>query len=92
VRKAAGLDDVRIHDLRHSFASFAIGAGVPLALIGGLLGHRSVQTTARYAHLANDPLKQATNVIGDLFAVKPLPAPEQGQSHGPRSDARAAQP
>lgn len=83
VRKAAGLDDVRIHDLRHSFASFAIGAGVPLALIGGLLGHRSVQTTARYAHLANDPLKQATNVIGGLFAVKPLAAPEQAQKHCP---------
>jgi integrase len=82
VRKAAGLDDVRIHDLRHSFASFAIGAGVPLALIGGLLGHRSVQTTARYAHLANDPLKQATNVIGGLFAVKPLAAAEQEQKHG----------
>jgi integrase len=80
VRKAAGLDDVRIHDLRHSFASVAIGAGVPLALIGGLLGHRSVQTTARYAHLANDPLTQATNVIGGLFAVKPPAAPEQGQT------------
>ena len=76
VRKAAGLDDVRIHDLRHSFASFAVGAGVPLALIGGLLGHRSVQTTARYAHLANDPLKEATKVIGGLFPVKP-PAPSE---------------
>lgn len=80
VRKAAGLDDVRIHDLRHSFASFAIGAGVPLALIGGLLGHRSVQTTARYAHLANGPLKRASDVIGGLFAVKPLAAPEQAQT------------
>jgi len=79
VRKAAGLDDVRIHDLRHSFASFAISAGVPLALIGGLLGHRSVQTTARYAHLANDPLKHATNVVGGLFAVKPLAPTEEKQ-------------
>jgi integrase len=68
VRKSAGLDGVRIHDLRHSFASFAVGAGVPLALIGGLLGHRSVQTTARYAHIANDPLKQATHVVGAIFA------------------------
>lgn len=68
VRKSAGLEDVRIHDLRHSFASFAVGAGVPLALIGGLLGHRSVQTTARYAHIANDPLKQATHVVGAIFA------------------------
>ncbi|MFN0025473.1 MAG: tyrosine-type recombinase/integrase [Parvularculaceae bacterium] len=68
VRKSARLDGVRIHDLRHSFASFAVGAGVPLALIGGLLGHRSVQTTARYAHIANDPLKQATHVVGAIFA------------------------
>lgn len=74
VRKAAGLDDVRIHDLRHSFASFAIGAGVPLALIGGLLGHRSVQTTARYAHLANDPLKQATHLVGGLLISPPATA------------------
>lgn len=70
LRRSAGLDDLRIHDLRHSFASFALGAGVPLALIGGLLGHRSVQTTARYAHLANDPLKRATEVVGGLFAEK----------------------
>jgi integrase len=70
VRKAAGINDVRVHDLRHSFASFAVGAGVPLALIGGLLGHRSVQTTARYAHIANDPLKQATHVVGAIFADK----------------------
>ena len=74
MRKAAGLDDVRIHDLRHSFASFAIGAGVPLALIGGLLGHRSVQTTARYAHLANDPLKQATHLVGGLLISPPTTA------------------
>ncbi|WP_419914641.1 tyrosine-type recombinase/integrase [Hoeflea sp.] len=67
VRKAAGLDDVRLHDLRHSFASFAVGAGIPLAVIGGLLGHRSVQTTARYAHLADDPLKQASNIVGKLL-------------------------
>jgi integrase len=80
LRKAAGLDDLRIHDLRHSFASFAIGAGVPLALIGGLLGHRSVQTTARYAHLANDPLKRATDVVGGLFALKPPAAPQREQA------------
>jgi integrase len=77
LRRSAGLDDLRIHDLRHSFASFAIGAGVPLALIGGLLGHRSVQTTARYAHLANDPLKRATEVVGGLFAEKRFAASEQ---------------
>jgi integrase len=71
VRQAAGLNDVRLHDLRHSFASFAVGAGVSLPVIGGLLGHRSVQTTARYAHLAQDPLKQATDVVGAILATAP---------------------
>jgi integrase len=70
VRKSAGLDGVRIHDLRHSFASFAVGAGVPLALIGALLGHRSVQTTARYAHIANGPLQQASHLVGAILADK----------------------
>ncbi len=71
LRKLGQLDDVRLHDLRHSFASFAVGAGIPLAVIGGLLGHRSVQTTARYAHLADDPLKQASDIVGGLLAAKP---------------------
>jgi integrase len=66
----AGLPDLHLHDLRHSFASFAVGAGVPLAIIGALLGHRSVQTTARYAHLAYGPLKDATNIIGNLLAAQ----------------------
>jgi site-specific recombinase XerD len=58
VRKAALLNDVRIHDLRHSFASVAVAGGLTLPLIGGLLGHRQPQTTARYAHLAADPLNR----------------------------------
>jgi integrase len=69
VRRVAGLPDLHLHDLRHSFASFAVGAGVPLAVIGALLGHRSVQTTARYAHLAYGPLKDATNIVGNLLAA-----------------------
>ena len=52
VRKKAGLEDVRIHDLRHSYASRALSLGESLPMIGKLLGHRKVQTTARYAHLA----------------------------------------
>jgi site-specific recombinase XerD len=53
----AGLDDVRIHDLHQSFASFVVGAGLSLLIIGCLLGHKSVGKTARCAHLAHDPLK-----------------------------------
>ena len=58
---AAGLNDCRIHDLRHSFASFAVSSGSTLSEIGGQLGHRSVQTTARYAHLFDDPVRRSTD-------------------------------
>ena len=54
LRARAGLDDVRIHDLRHSYASRALAAGESLSTIGKLLGHADVQSTARYAHLAPD--------------------------------------
>ena len=54
IRARAGLEDVRIHDLRHSFASRALALGESLPMIGKLLGHTQVQTTARYAHLANE--------------------------------------
>ncbi|MEM1345483.1 MAG: tyrosine-type recombinase/integrase [Pseudomonadota bacterium] len=64
VRAAAGLDDLRLHDLRHSFASVAVANGMSLPLIGGLLGHRSVATTARYAHLADDPQRLAAAAVG----------------------------
>lgn len=64
LRKKAGLDDLRIHDLRHSFASVAAGMGESLPIIGKLLGHTQTQTTARYAHLQMDPLRAASNAIG----------------------------
>ena len=59
IRKQAGLEDVRIHDLRHSFASRALALGESLTIIGKLLGHTQVQTTARYAHLARDSIQTA---------------------------------
>jgi integrase len=65
VRDLAHLPDVRLHDLRHSFASFGAGAGLGLPIIGALLGHAQAATTARYAHLAADPLQQAADLIGD---------------------------
>lgn len=61
VRKKAGLSDVRLHDLRHSFASAALATGAALPVIGKLLGHGSVQTTARYAHPADDPVRRAAD-------------------------------
>jgi integrase len=62
--EAAGLTGVRVHDLRHSFASFAIADGASLFLVGKLLGHASARTTERYAHLSGDPLQDAAASIG----------------------------
>ena len=63
VRARAGLKGVRIHDLRHTFASTAVATGQGLPMIGKLLGHTQVQTTARYAHLAADPVKNAADLV-----------------------------
>ncbi len=68
IRARADLDDVRIHDLRHSFASGGLLVGEGLPMIGKLLGHTQVQTTARYAHLASDPVKSAANRIASRIA------------------------
>ena len=64
VRASAGLRDVRLHDLRHSFASVAVGGGLSLPIIGALLGHKHAATTARYAHLAAAPLRAANDEVG----------------------------
>src|SRR5262245_11020226 len=64
VRNAPGLPEgLRIHDLRHTFASLAVSAGVPLRTIGGLLGHSAVATTARYAHLQDGDLAAAAGAV-----------------------------
>ena len=68
IRKRAGLDDVRLHDLRHSFASGGLLVGEGLPMIGKLLGHSQIQTTARYAHLADDPVKAAADRIANRIA------------------------
>ena len=65
--KAAKIEGVRIHDLRHSFASIAVGTGQSLPIIGKLLGHTQAQTTARYSHLADDPVRQATEMVGEII-------------------------
>ena len=64
IRDAAEIKDVRIHDLRHTFASFGVNGGQNLAVVGRLLGHRKITTTQRYAHLADEPIRQATDSIG----------------------------
>lgn len=69
VRRHAGLDDLRIHDLRHNFASFGAGGGMGLPIIGKLLGHTQAATTQRYAHLDADPLRRASNAIGSTIAA-----------------------
>lgn len=69
IREAAGLDNVRIHDLRHSFASVGAAGGASLPVIGALLGHTQASTTQRYAHLHDDPLQAAAATIGGRIAV-----------------------
>jgi integrase len=88
VTKAAGLDGVRIHDLRHSFASVGAGASLGLPIIGKLLGHSQPSTTARYAHLDADPMRRAVEAIGATItaamdggankAAVPMPAKRTG--------------
>ena len=65
----ARLTGVRIHDLRHTFASFGAGGGLGLPIIGRLLGHAQAATTARYAHLDNDPLRRASEAIAGRIAA-----------------------
>ena len=69
VRTNAELEDVRLHDLRHSFASRALALGETLPVIGKLLGHNDIETTARYAHLARDSIHEAAERIAGSVAA-----------------------
>jgi integrase len=69
VAKRAGLNGVRLHDLRHTYASFGAGGGLGLPVIGKLLGHTQTATTQRYAHLDADPLRRASEAIGGRIAA-----------------------
>jgi integrase len=77
ITKAAGITGLRIHDLRHSYAAQLASSGASLPLIGALLGHSNPVTTARYAHLFDDPLRQATERVGAVIAAagKPIQEP-----------------
>ncbi|MGH7119635.1 MAG: tyrosine-type recombinase/integrase [Acetobacteraceae bacterium] len=78
IRKAAGLDGVRLHDLRHSFASIGAAGGDSLLVLGKLLGHRNAATTERYSHLSADPMRRAAEAIGQRIkaAMERRPAAE----------------
>lgn len=64
IRKKAKLPDVRLHDLRHTYASHLVSSGLSLSIVGKLLGHTQASTTQRYAHLADEPLREATELFG----------------------------
>ena len=69
IRKEAGLKDVRLHDLRHTFASVAVSNGIPLYEVGRLLGHASIQSTQRYAHLERERLYDSLNKFSSKLTV-----------------------
>jgi len=83
VRLRAGLDGVRLHDLRHSFTSHAAAGGLGLPVIGRLLGHRVPATTARYAQIADDPARRATEAVGAEIA-RALAAGDRAAKRGNR--------
>jgi integrase len=78
VRAEAGLEDVRLHDLRHSFASVAVAGGATLPVIGALLGHSQPSVTARYAHLAASPLVAASSSVAGRIAAAMRPKRSKG--------------
>ena len=70
IRRSAGLADVRLHDLRHSFASFLVNQGVSLYVVQGLLGHTQARMTQRYAHLASQTLLDAAEVVSGVIVAR----------------------
>lgn len=64
IRKKAELSDVRLHDLCHTHASHLVSSGLSLSIVGKLLGHTQASSTQRYAHLADESLRQATECLG----------------------------
>ena len=71
IQKEAKLPEVRIHDLRHTFASLLVSGGASLEMIGKLLGHTQMQTTQRYAHLMDSPLRDGVNAVASIFRPRP---------------------
>lgn len=84
LRAEAGLEGVHLHDLRHTHGALGVASGVPLNVIGGLLGHRQVTTAGRYAHLQDDPLRQASDAIGARLAAALDGKPDADVVHLPK--------
>ena len=76
IRRHAGLDGVRLHDLRHTYASRALAIGEGLRMIGELLGHRKISTTERYSHLAREPVRASTAKVAESIGADILDFPE----------------
>ena len=72
IQREAQIEDVRIHDLRHTFASLLVSGGASLEMIGKLLGHTQLQTTQRYAHLLDAPLREGVNAVAGMFQPRRL--------------------
>lgn len=70
VLSEAGLENVRIHDLRHTHASHLVSSGLSLSIVGKLLGHTQASTTQRYAHLADQPLREAAELFGSKVSPR----------------------
>lgn len=68
IRSLAGINDVHIHDLRHTVGAVAVASNVSLRLIGGLLGHSSEKTSARYAHISDNPIREASEIVGERIS------------------------
>ena len=72
------MTDLRLHDLRHSFASFLVNEGVSLYVVQALLGHANARTTQRYAHLASDTLTDATEIVDGIATTAPRMVTPEG--------------
>jgi integrase len=94
IQKEVGIEDVRIHDLRHTFASLLVSGGASLEMIGKLLGHSQMQTTQRYAHLMDSPLRAGVGAVASAFKPKPrlVHNAQQEQAHDGPQPADAPYP
>lgn len=85
MQEVAQIPDVRIHDLRHTFASLLVSGGASVETIGRLIGHTQIGTTKRYAHLIDVPLRAGVNAVGEMLKPR-LRLVGEGETIGARSN------